>query len=148
MLDIIRGLTDSFFSLLMDDPVRPSIPTVERVGNNRDVFVLRDGNDVHAITCVSYQDDVPKSELDLFRSCSNPTIVVFYTIWSYKSGAGRELLFGVVDYIKKNKPEITRFVTLSPKSEMAARFHLKNGAKVFRENETSINYEYEIAGLV
>ena len=108
MLDIIRGLTDSFFSLLMDDPVRPSIPTVERVGNNRDVFVLRDGNDVHAITCVSYQDDVPKSELDLFRSCSNPTIVVFYTIWSYKSGAGRELLFGVVDYIKKNKPEITK----------------------------------------
>jgi hypothetical protein len=37
---------------------------------------------------------------------------------------------------------IKRFVTLSPKTEMAKRFHLKNGAIVFRENEETVNYEY------
>jgi hypothetical protein len=33
-------------------------------------------------------------------------------------------------------------VTLSPKTEMARRFHLKNGAIIFRENIETINYEY------
>ena len=67
---------------------------------------------------------------------------IFYTIWSYKPGAGRQLIFDSVQYIKSNKPNISRFVTLSPKTEMARRFHLKNGAIIFRENIESINYEY------
>jgi hypothetical protein len=33
-------------------------------------------------------------------------------------------------------------VTLSPKTDMARKFHLKNGAKIFRENEETVNYEY------
>jgi len=47
-----------------------------------------------------------------------------------------------VRQIKQTFPTITRFVTLSPKTEMARRFHLKNGAVVFRENEETVNYEY------
>jgi hypothetical protein len=34
-------------------------------------------------------------------------------------------------------------VTLSPKTEMARRFHLKNGAGVYRENSTTVNYIYK-----
>ena len=44
--------------------------------------------------------------------------------------------------LSKNKPEIQRYVTLSPKTEMAKRFHMRNGAVVFRENEDTVNYEY------
>jgi hypothetical protein len=43
----------------------------------------------------------------------------------------------------ESKPEITRFITLSPKTEMAKRFHTKNGAGVYRENDETVNYEYE-----
>jgi hypothetical protein len=47
-----------------------------------------------------------------------------------------------VEQIKEKFPTITRFVTLSPKTEMARRFHHKNGAVTFRENQESVNYEY------
>jgi len=142
MLHLIKDIADSFFSFLTDDPVRPNIPTVERVGSNKDIFVSRENDEVTAITCVSYQETVPTKESELFEQCSQPTVAVFYTIWSYKPGAGRQLILDSVKYIKENKKEIVRFVTLSPKTEMARRFHLKNGAVVFRENEETINYEY------
>ena len=38
---------------------------------------------------------------------------------------------------------LKRFVTLSPKTELAKRFHLKNGAIVYRENDETVNYEYQ-----
>jgi hypothetical protein len=38
--------------------------------------------------------------------------------------------------------DITIIVTLSPQTEMAKRFHHKNGAVTLRENETSVNYQY------
>jgi len=67
---------------------------------------------------------------------------VFYTIWSYKSGKGQQLLIEAVKGIQRDYPSVTRFVTLSPKTEVARRFHLRNGAIVFRENLDTINYEY------
>jgi hypothetical protein len=142
MLHLIKNAMDSFINLLTEDPVRPNIPYLERVGKNKDVFVLRDDEKVHAVTCVSYQSEVPQSEDELFTPCEMPTIVVFYTIWSYTPGSGRTLIFAVLDYLKENKPEINRFVTLSPKTEMAKKFHIGNGAVVFRENEKTVNYEY------
>ena len=143
MLHLINDLSDKFFNFLSEDPVRPNIPHVDRVGNNKDIFVMRDEDDkAQAITCVSYQKSVPTSEADLFEMCEEPEIAVFYTIWSYKAGAGRQLIFDAAQYIKENRPEIKRFVTLSPKTEMAKRFHLKNGALVFRENTDTVNYEY------
>ena len=129
MIQTIKTITDQFLSFLLDDPVRPNIPHSERVGENKDIFVLRGEDDkVMAITCVSYQENVPTSEADLFEKCSNPHVAVFYTIWSYAPGGGRLLIFDAVEYIKKNRKEIDRFVTLSPKTEMARRFHTKNGA--------------------
>ena len=129
MIQTIKTITEQFLSFLLDDPVRPSIPYSDRVGENKDIFVLRGEDDkVMAITCVSYQENVPTSEADLFEKCSNPHVAVFYTIWSYAPGGGRLLIFDAVEYIKKNRKEIDRFVTLSPKTEMARRFHTKNGA--------------------
>ena len=143
MLHLITSLSDRFVNCIADDPVRPSIPKTHRIGNNRDIFVSYDeGGDVNAITCVSYQNTIPMSEGELFEHCEVANVSIFYTIWSYKSGAGRKLIFDSVDYIKRNKPGIQRFVTLSPKTEMAKTFHLKNGASIFRENPETVNYEY------
>ena len=143
MLHLVSDFTDKFFSFLLEDPVRPNIPHVDRVGTNKDIFVMRDEDDkVQAITCVSYQVTIPTSEAELFENCDHPEVAVFYTIWSYKPGAGRQLIFDAVQYIKEHRQEIKRFVTLSPKTELAKRFHIKNGAVVFRENTDTVNYEY------
>lgn len=145
MLYLISDLSDKFFKFLFDDPVRPNIPFENRIGNNKTVFVLPENDsEVNAITCVSYQHEVPKDVDELFINSDKPVIAIYYTIWSYKAGAGRKLINDSVEYIKETNPTITRFVTLSPKTEMAKRFHLKNGAIILQENENTINYEYLI----
>ena len=53
------------------------------------------------------------------------------------------LIFDAVEYIKQSNKNIDRFVTLSPKTDMAKRFHTKNGAIVFRDNPETVNYEYK-----
>jgi len=142
MISLLKSLTDQVITWLRDDPVRPEVPFANRIGDNAEIFTLPGEDRPFAITCVAYMDFVPASESRLFVPTEAPTTAVFYTIWSYRKGAGRELILEAVDYIKKNRPEITRFVTLSPKTSMAEQFHLKNGAVVFRENENTVNYEY------
>ena len=146
MLHLIRDMADKFFSFLLEDPVRPQIPTERRVGTNRDIFVLHDNDRVDAITCVSYQSKVPEREAELFQP-GDPTIAVFYTIWSYRQGAGRELILNSVDRIRQDHPYIKRFITLSPKTDMARRFHLRNGALICQENLETINYEYLVDNI-
>jgi len=139
-------MADRFFSFLLEDPVRPKIPTEQRVGPNRDIFVLHEADRVDAITCVSYHNRVPERETELFQ-IGDASIAVFYTIWSYRPGAGRELILDSVRRIRQDHPEITRFVTLSPKTEMARKFHLRNGALIHKENLETINYEYLVDNI-
>ena len=54
-----------------------------------------------------------------------------------------EVVFDAVEWIKENMPDVDRFVTLSPPTEMAERFHIKNGAIKLRVNEETVNFEYE-----
>lgn len=143
MLHFITDLTHKLLSFIKDDPVRPEIPTDYRVSNGRMVAALADNeDDPEAMVCVSFHDFVPENVKDLDNTTQVPTTAVFYTIWSYKSGKGQELLFQAVKGIQEQYPSVNRFVTLSPKTNMARRFHLKNGAIVFRENIETINYEY------
>jgi hypothetical protein len=95
-----------------------------------------------AMVCVSFHDFVPQDTTELKETALVPTTAVFYTIWSYKAGKGKQLLIEAVKGIQEQYPSVTRFVTLSPKTEVARRFHLKNGAIVFRENIETVNYEY------
>ena len=44
--------------------------------------------------------------------------------------------------IKKSN-HLNRLVTLSPLTEMATKFHLRNGAKLLHINETTQNFEYK-----
>jgi hypothetical protein len=142
MLSFITNLTDPLLEYIKDDPVRPEIPKEFRVSDNRFVSALVE-EQVEAMVCVGLYDFVPKSVDDLAEKVSAPTTAIFYTIWSYVPGAGADLLFQTVDQIKKIYPTVERFVTLSPKTEMAKRFHLKNGAEILQENETTVNYEYK-----
>jgi len=142
MLTIITSPSHQLLEFIKDDPVRPDIPTEFRVTNGRRVAVLTNEDKPDAMVCISFHDFVPESVQDLDKITTMPTTAVFYTIWSYKPGAGRDLLVQAVEDIKKTHPEVTRFVTLSPKTEMARRFHLKNGATIFRENNDTVNYEY------
>jgi hypothetical protein len=80
---------------------------------------------------------------DLADSVVNTNIAVFYTIWSYAAGAGRELIQQAQKQIQADQPEVTTYVTLSPKTEMARKFHHRNGAKTYRENSDSVNYLYQ-----
>lgn len=141
MLYQISSINDRFFQYLQQDPVRPNIDSKKRIGSNRDVFVLCQNDEPNAITCVSYQSDIPTIEQELFIT-DNPNIAVFYSIWSYRSGAGRELIFETVQHLKNTAPNIKRFLTMSPKTEMARRFHLSNGAVIFKDNLETTNYEY------
>jgi hypothetical protein len=143
MLHVIQDLSDNFLALIKDDPVRPEIPAEQRVNANSKIFVLKDDNDQPiAVTCVKFLEMIPKTVEDLADTVVNTNTAVFYTIWSYAQGAGRRLIEEAQAEIKLERPEVTTYVTLSPKTEMARKFHLKNGAEVFQENETTVNYLY------
>jgi|TARA_A100001388_G_scaffold274689_1_gene258743 hypothetical protein len=144
---ILHSVTPDRAYLVDDDPVRPNISYAFRISNNKDFFVYENEltADAAACICVSYNDQVPTnmSELIEFPNFADePRIAVFYTVWSYEKGAGRDIVFKTVEWIKENKPHICRFVTLSPKTKMAERFHLRNGAVLLSENKESNNFEY------
>lgn len=143
MLHTITQLTEEIVKLLKDDPVRPEIPADRRVNQNSRIYMLKDGDQPQAITCVKFLETVPAAVEDLVDSVNAATTAVFYTIWSYTAGAGRELIVEATRSIEAEFPGIQTYVTLSPKTEMARRFHLKNGARELRENPDTINYIYK-----
>jgi hypothetical protein len=138
----IRELTDPLVSLIKDDPVRPHIPLEQRVNDAAEILILKAGEEVLAATCMQWLSDVPEDEQDLINMGHTHDVAVFYTIWSYSPGAGANLLKQAAAWLLKDHPGITAIVTLSPQTKMAERFHLKNGAKIRRQNPTSVNYEY------
>jgi hypothetical protein len=143
MIYTIKNLDDPLAAYLKDDPVRPHIPHEQRFGANRQVLVLTDGETISAVVCTRLCSTIPSSEQELLTDdTDNPDTAVFYTIWSYKPGAGQQLLREGLKQLQTQLPNVKRFVTLSPPTEMARRFHMKNGAKVFRVNNESVNYEY------
>ena len=142
MLTIINDPQDPLLDYIKDDPVRPEIPREFRVAQNRFVMALVDETPT-AMVRVNLLNRVPTTVEDHGES-EEPNTAVFYTIWSYKPGAGRKLLRETVENIKKTYPSVTRFVTLSPKTEMARAFHMRNGAEILSDNATTVNYEYKV----
>jgi hypothetical protein len=144
MLIKIENHNDKLARLIKDDPIRPEIDTRQRINKNSNVFVLmgEDEKIPMAVTCVKYLFKVPQNVSELLLSPKKEKYAIFYSIWSYRKGAGKELIAEAKREIKNSKPNIEGFFTLSPKSDMVREFHLGNGASVYRENEDSINYEY------
>ncbi len=142
MLHHIKDINDPFVKVIKDDPVRPHIPLEQRVNDLAEIMILKAGEEVLAATCMQWLRDIPEDEQDLIKLAETHDVAVFYTIWSYAPGAGAQLLQAAADWLKKEYKDIRAIVTLSPQTEMAKKFHLKNGAKIRRENPTSVNYEY------
>ena len=138
----ITELTDPLLRVIKDDPVRPHIPLEQRINDAAQVLILKAGEEILAATCMQWLKDVPANENDLTEMDHSKDVAVFYTIWSYSPGAGQTLLKQAAEWLLTEYKDLKGIVTLSPQTKMAERFHLKNGAKIRRENETSVNYEY------
>ena len=147
---MLRTIKNGEEHLIANDPVRPHIPFEQRVGNGKEIYVLENDftGDIDAVICVAYTMEVPTNEYDLEllsqQACQEKQhgdIAVFYTVWSYSKGSGREIVNQTAEFIKENKP-VTRFVTLSPLTEMARKFHLSNGAKFLAKHLDCQNFEY------
>jgi len=143
MLHIITTITQDLEFIMHDDPVRPEIPLGQRVNSNSRIYILKDGDQTQAVTCVKFLNTIPAAVDDLIDLADSATTAVFYTIWSYAAGAGRSLIQQAQRSIEQEFPGIETYVTLSPKTDMARKFHLKNGAGVYRENSDTVNYIYK-----
>lgn len=149
---MLRNILNGEEHLIVNDPVRPHIPFEDRVGKGREIFVLEndESKQIDAVICVAYTTEVPTSEYDLElfaqQACQDGQhgdIAVFYTVWSYSKGAGRTIVNQSAQFIKENRP-VTRFVTLSPLTEMARKFHLSNGARFVAKHYDCQNFEYDL----
>lgn len=138
----LRTLDDPLTKVIKDDPVRPHIPLEQRVNDAAEILILRAGEQILAATCLQWLKDIPTTEQDLIDIAKDKNVAVFYTIWSYSPGAGQALIKAAAAWLLEEFSDITAIVTLSPQTEMARRFHLKNGAVVRQTNETSVNYQY------
>ena len=139
---MIRLATTQELEHIEKDPVRPHISKEWRTRSGREVYVLERDKEIAAVICVAYTDEVPTNENDMKWVGTNTA--VFYTVWSYKPGAGREIVNGVAERIKAQRPWVRRFVTLSPLTEMARKFHLRNGAQEVASGLVAVNFEYSI----
>jgi hypothetical protein len=138
----IRDIKDPQTRVIKDDPVRPHIPLEQRINDAAEILILKAGEEILAATCMQWLSEIPENEEDLKATDPTKDVAVFYTIWSYSPGAGATLLKQAADWLRNEYKDIKAIVTLSPQTEMARRFHLKNGASVHRENPTSVNYKY------
>ena len=120
------------------DPVRPHINEKVRLAPGRDFYHINE----KAFLCTAYLDRVPADEETLLTANVGP-IVVAYTVWSLEKGMGREIILSFQKLINDTL-RFKRLVTLSPKTEMAMKFHLSNGAKLIAENPLSNNFEYSL----
>ena len=105
--------------------------------------------------CFGFTNEIPRTvnELDLLtrdaylqsaqRDQNIGKIAIAYTVWSKKKGGGKLIVKEVFKMIKKSS-HLNRLVTLSPLTDMARKFHLKNGAIELQVNEESQNFEYKI----
>ena len=138
---------------IKDDPVRPELTNEFRTSYGRKIFGVKYQNEIHAVMCFAFTNKIPRSvnELDqlskdAFLQSANRDqnvgkIAIAYTVWSKKKGGGKLIVKEVYKMIKKSN-HLNRLVTLSPLTEMARKFHLRNGAVELQVNEHTQNFEY------
>ena len=137
------------------DPVRPELDNEFRTSYGRKIYGVKYKNEIHAVMCFAFTNKIPKSvyELDTFsrdaflqsvtRDQKVGQIAIAYTVWSNKKGGGKLIVKDVFKMIKKTN-HLNRLVTLSPLTEMARNFHLRNGAIELRVNDETQNFEYKV----
>ena len=137
-----------------EDPVRPELNNVFRRSYGRKIFGVKYKREIHAVMCFAYTNEIPKSieELDIMsqdahlqstlRGQNVGKIAIAYTVWSKKKGGGKLIVKEVFKKIKKSN-HLNRLITLSPLTDMARNFHLRNGAIELQVNSETQNFEYK-----
>ena len=140
---------------IKEDPVRPELDNKFRTSFGRKIFGVKYKKEICAIMCFGFTNEIPKTveELDLMtkdaylqsalRDQKTGKIAIAYTIWSKKKGGGKLIVKEVFKKIKKSN-HLNRLVTLSPLTDMARNFHLRNGAIELQVNNETQNFEYKI----
>ena len=138
-----------------EDPVRPELDNNFRTGYGRRIYGVKYKGDIHAVMCFAYTNKIPRSVEELeklstdaflqsaLRDQNIGKIAIAYTVWSKRKGGGKLIVKEVFKKIKKSH-HLNRLVTLSPLTEMASKFHTRNGAKLVQINETTQNFEYKV----
>ena len=138
-----------------EDPVRPELDNVFRRSYGRKIYGVRYKGEIHAVMCFAYTNEIPKNveELDKLshdaflqsaqRDQNVGQIAIAYTVWSKKNGGGKLIVKEVFKKIK-NSNHLNRLITLSPLTDMATKFHSRNGANLIQVNETTQNFEYKV----
>lgn len=139
-----------------EDPVRPELSLEFRQAYGRKIYGIKDEEgDIAAVMCFAFTHGIPKSveEMDalskdaamqaVHRAGVQGSVAIAYTVWAKKKGGGKHMVNEVYKMIKDSN-HLNRLVTLSPLTEMARKFHLKNGAKEVQVNLTTQNFEYDI----
>ena len=165
---VLSGKLDTFFDWIRgaelvelqrcntdEDPVRPELDNIFRRSYGRKIYGVKYMGEIHAVMCFAFTNEIPTSveELDKFshdaflqsaqRDQNVGQIAIAYTVWSKKRGGGKLIVKEVFKEIKKSN-HLNRLITLSPLTEMATKFHSKNGAKLVQVNETTQNFEYKV----
>ena len=95
-----------------EDPVRPELNNIFRRSYGRKIFGVKYGDEIHAVMCFAYTNQIPKSvdELDKFshdaylqsaqRDQNIGKIAIAYTVWSKKKGGGKLIVNEVFKKIK------------------------------------------------
>jgi hypothetical protein len=142
---MLRQMRDNESILIKDDPVRPRFTYEWRTSSGRQVWVWENPKSgiVDAVICAAYTQDIPTTEQEL-EHYADPkgNVIVFYTVWSYAYGAGRKIVNQLARTVQMTQPQIQRWVTLSPLTEMAERFHISNGAVLLQRGSECQNFEY------
>lgn len=164
---LIECTKEEYLKYMKDDPVRKDLfkdDSVRFTGNFR-VFaeVDKSGSDtvVNAIVCVVLSPAIPDSEdalrfiqelgEELNEDWENDTGTSFglvlcpYSLWSYNKGAGRRLINNLLEAVPVMYPKVQGVITMSPKTDMAMKFHLGNGAELMEVNPETINYLYDLS---
>ena len=138
-----------------EDPVRPELDNIFRRSYGRKIYGVKYMGEIHAVMCFAYTNEIPKNieELDKLshdaflqsaqRDQNVGQIAIAYTVWSKKKGGGKLIVKEVFKKIKKSN-HLNRLITLSPLTDMATRFHSRNGANLIQKNETTQNFEYKV----
>jgi hypothetical protein len=161
---LIECSVEEHLDLIKDDPVRPNLFDADEARFHGPFRVFAEVDDaseeVQAVVCVVLSAFIVTEEDDLLMLANGefsmetedgvdvthaePTVACPYSIWSYKKGAGRQLISSLIEFVSVAYPTLDSVVTMSPKSDSALKFHTNNGAEMFSVNEDTINYLYEI----
>lgn len=129
------------------DPVRPELSVEFKTRPGRFVYGLKSPSGTYAaFVCFSQSTEVPSDIISLSNMTdTSGRIAVPYTVWSNVRGAGRAIIQRLIGLVKSSNLA-DRVVTLSPRTEMAKKFHLRNSATIYRENVVTVNFEYDLKG--